>query len=271
MMNDTESRDENGKAAGQAPEDAKEPRQEAQETPWNAGEAEASEAEAALGALAEENAALKDQLLRTLADMENLRQRTAREIKDARNFAIANFARDVLNVSDNLHRALAALPDSERAGADPALTALLEGVEMTERDLQATLEKHQVRRIDPMGERFDPNFHQAMFEVPDASVPAGQVVQVIQAGYVIGERMLRPAMVGVAKGGPKAATTPPGDGGSASDSADPGEAADPQSGGSAEATTESPAGAPDGGGRAGAGPNVFGGPGKVGAKIDKSA
>ena len=181
------------------------------ETPW-AGGAEAAEeaaAEDALAALQAENDKLKDQLLRALAEMENLRQRTARELRDARAYAIANFARDVLAVSDNLRRAIEAVPESERAAADPVFAALLEGVEMTEREFQNMLEKHQVRRIDPMGERFDPHFHQAMFEVPNADVASGTVVEVVQAGYVIGERMLRPAMVGVSKGGPKPAAKAP--------------------------------------------------------------
>lgn len=177
------------------------------QTPW-AGGAEAAEDAAAadaLAALQAENDKLKDQLLRALAEMENLRQRTAREMREARAYAIANFARDMLAVSDNLRRAIEAVPEAERAGADPALAALLEGVEMTERELLNTLERHQVRRVDPMGERFDPHFHQAMFEVPSEDVANGTVVEVVQAGYVIGERVLRPALVGVSKGGPKPA------------------------------------------------------------------
>lgn len=177
------------------------------ETPWAGGEKAAEEAanEDALAALQAENDKLKDQHLRALAEMENLRQRTAREAREARSYSIANFARDVLAVSDNLRRAIDAVPQAERAAADPALAALLEGVEMTERELQNMLEKHQVKRIDPKGERFDPHFHQAMFEVPNEAVASGTVVEVVQAGYVIGERVLRPAMVGVSKGGPKPA------------------------------------------------------------------
>lgn len=152
-----------------------------------------------------ELAETRDRLLRTLAEMENLRKRTVREVADARSYGIAAFARDVLEIADNLQRALDAVPAEARAAADPGLTSLIEGVELTERSLHQALEKNGVRKFDPKGERFDPNVQQAMYEVPDASVPAGTVVQVIQAGYMIGERVLRPAMVGVAKGGPKAA------------------------------------------------------------------
>ncbi|MBB4305616.1 molecular chaperone GrpE [Rhodobium orientis] len=201
-------------------------------------------------ALSEENAKLKDQLLRTLAEMENLRKRTGKELRDARDYAASSFARDMLTVSDNLRRALDAVGDEARAGADAALTGLLDGVEMTEREMLKTLEKHGVKKLDPAGEKFDPNLHQAMFEVPNPQVPSGTVVQVVQSGYVIGERVLRPAMVGVAKGGPKApkpeATEAP-----------------------AEASTEAAndAGVPESG-EPNEGPRPAGGPG---ATVDKTA
>ena len=147
----------------------------------------------------------RDKMLRTLAEMENLRKRTSREVADARLYGITGFARDVLDIADNLQRALDAVPDETRAAADPGLKALIEGVELTERSLHNTLEKNGVRKFDPSGEKFDPNFQQAMYEVPDPSVPAGTVVQVVQAGYMIGERVLRPALVGVSKGGARAA------------------------------------------------------------------
>lgn len=156
-----------------------------------------------IAAIQSENNDMKDRLLRLAADMENLRRRTEREVKDARAFAISGFARDVLAVSDNLHRAIEAVTAKQRDGADETLTALLEGVELTERSMQTTMERHGVRKIEAEGQRFDPNFHQAMFEVPNPEVPNNSVVQVVQAGYMIGERVLRPAMVGVAKGGPK--------------------------------------------------------------------
>jgi molecular chaperone GrpE len=149
-------------------------------------------------------AQLKDQLLRALAENENVRRRAQREREDAGKYAIANFARDVLGVADNMHRALAAIPAELRQTADEGLKALIDGVDLTERELLKVMEKHGVTRLEPQGEKFDPNFHQAMFEVPDPSVPAGTVVQVVQAGYKIGERVLRPALVGIAKGGPKA-------------------------------------------------------------------
>lgn len=167
--------------------------------------------------LEKDNSDLKDQLLRTLADMENLRRRTEREIADARTYAVTTFARDVLTVGDNLARALAAVSEEARASGGDALHALMEGVEITERELTKTLEKHGVTRVDPKGEKFDPNFHQAMFEVPDPSVPTGTVVQVMQAGFKIGERVLRPAMVGVGRGGPKATAEAPAPGPAASE------------------------------------------------------
>lgn len=148
---------------------------------------------------------LKDKLLRTLADMENMRRRTEREVADARAYAVTNFARDMLNVADNVRRAIESVPAEARAAAEGPLKALVEGIELTERDLLKTLERHGVRQLDPQGQKFDPNLHQAMFEVPNPDVPNGTVVQVVQSGYVIGERVLRPALVGVAKGGPKAA------------------------------------------------------------------
>src|ERR1700712_2112037 len=156
-------------------------------------------------ALAKEIAETRDKMLRTLAEMENLRKRTAREVSDARTYAITGFARDVLDIADNLQRALDGMPAETRANADAGLKALIEGVELTERSLLNTLEKNGVKKFDPFGEKFDPNFQQAMYEVPDASVPAGTVVQVVQAGYMIGERILRPALVAVSKGGAKAA------------------------------------------------------------------
>ncbi len=156
-----------------------------------------------LAAAEAEKAEMKDKLLRTLADMENLRRRTEKEVADARAYAVTAFARDMLTVADNIHRALGSVPAEARDQMDGALKALIDGIELTERDLLKTMERHGVRKLAPEGEKFDPNLHQAMFEVPNPEVPSGQVVQVVQDGYVIGERVLRPAMVGVAKGGPK--------------------------------------------------------------------
>jgi molecular chaperone GrpE len=154
--------------------------------------------------LMKENEELKDRALRVAAEMENLRRRTARDVHDARSYAIANFAREMLSVSDNLRRALDAVPQDARDSADAGFKALIEGVEITERSMLTALERHGVKKLYPEGEKFDPNFHQAMFEVPNPDVPANTVVQVVQPGYSIGERVLRPAMVGVARGGPKA-------------------------------------------------------------------
>jgi len=151
----------------------------------------------------------KDKLLRVLAEMENLRRRTAREIADTRAYGISAFARDILAVADNMDRALQALDVELREKADAGIKALLDGVALTERELHKALEKHGVRKFEPVGEKFDPNLHQAMFEIPDPTLPAGTVAQVVQPGYMIGERMLRPALVGIAKGGPKPVAEPP--------------------------------------------------------------
>src|SRR5215208_2879049 len=153
----------------------------------------------AVDALKEENAQLKDKLLRALADMENLRKRAEREKAEATLYAASNFARDLLSVADNFSRALAAVTPEQRAAADEMSSNLLAGIEVTERELTNVLERHGIRRIDAMGQKFDPHMHQAMFEVPTADHPAGTVVQIMQNGYAIGTRCLRPALVGVAK------------------------------------------------------------------------
>src|SRR5918998_5656299 len=152
-----------------------------------------------------EKADLKDNFLRLMADMETLRRRTEREVADARTYAVANFARDMLNVADNVRRAIESVPAEASRSAEGAFKGLIDGIDLTERDLLKTLERHGVKKLEPQGQKFDPNLHQAMFEVPNPEVPNGTVVQVVQSGYVIGERVLRPALVGVAKGGPKAA------------------------------------------------------------------
>jgi molecular chaperone GrpE len=146
-----------------------------------------------------EAAEYRDKLLRTLAEMENLRKRTEREVLDARLYGIAGFARDVLAVADNMHRALEAIGPELRESPDAKVKALIEGVELTERELLKTLEKNGVRKFSPQGERFNPNIHQAMYEIPTSDLPPGQVAEVIQAGYMIGDRVLRPALVAVSK------------------------------------------------------------------------
>ena len=171
--------------------------------PADRGEATAA---ALIETLGREAADLKDKLLRTLAEMENLRRRTEREIAESRIYGVASFARDILAVADNMDRALQMLRAELKEKADAGVKALLDGVELTERELLKVLEKHGVRKFEPQPrEKFDPNLHQAMYEVPDPTLPAGTVAQVVQAGYMIGERMLRPALVAVAKGGPKVA------------------------------------------------------------------
>jgi len=146
-----------------------------------------------------EAADFKDKLLRTLAEMENLRKRTEREVTDARLYGTAGFARDVLAVADNMHRALAAIGPELREAADAKVKAFIEGVELTERELLKMLEKNGVKKFSPLGEKFDPNVHQAMYEVQTSDQPPGHVAQVIQAGYMIGDRVLRPALVAVSK------------------------------------------------------------------------
>ena len=151
-----------------------------------------------------ENADLKDKVLRTLADMENLRRRTEREVADAKTYGVTSLARDMLTFADNLRRALDSVPGELRAGADGAVRSFIEGIELTERDFLSRLSRHGVRKLEPQGQKFDPNMHEALFEMPDETVPNGTVSQVVETGYAIGERVLRPAKVGVSRGGPKA-------------------------------------------------------------------
>lgn len=180
--------------------------------PAAAGAAEAQAAEAAkdidwseqLARAEAEIAKLKDDYLRALAETENVRRRGARDREEASQYAVAGFARDMLAVADNLHRALASVGVDARA-ADPALDALMSGVEMTERELASALERHGVKRIEAEGQPFDPHVHEALFEIPNADVPNGTVLQVLSEGYTLNERILRPARVGVSRGGPKAA------------------------------------------------------------------
>lgn len=176
---------------------------ETQET--NASAAEAANENDAVATLEGQVAELRDRFLRAVAEGENIRKRAERDVADARAYGITAFARDVLTVADNLARTIEHVSTEARASTDPSLKGLLDGVEITERDLQMILQKNGVKPINPMGEKFDPHFHQAMFEVPDSGRPHGTVVQVVQPGYAIGERVLRPAMVGVAKGSARAA------------------------------------------------------------------
>lgn len=181
------------------------PRQNGAETPpanddeVPAGPADES-APAGTDAAHQELAGLKDQLLRTLAELENTRRRARKEVEDASKFAVASFARDCLSVADNLARALGSVP-AESLASDESLKALHDGVGMTGRELATVFERYGIYRVDPLGERFDPNLHQAMLEMPSDDQEPGTVVQVLQAGYTIAGRLLRPALVAVAKAG----------------------------------------------------------------------
>jgi len=152
-----------------------------------------------IAALETELAEAQDRLLRALAETENTRRRAQRERADAEKYSIGRFAEGLLSVADNLRRALDSLPESE--AKDDRTRSLLAGVAATERELLAAFERHNLKRIDPMGEKFDHNFHQAVFEAENTGRPAGTIVEVLQPGYVLHDRLLRPAMVGVAKGG----------------------------------------------------------------------
>ena len=153
---------------------------------------------AVLEALKLENAELKDQRLRALAETENVRRIAAREKAEASQYAVTKFARDMVGIADNFARALAAVPEQARAAADPAIVAVLDGIEATDRQLISTLESHGIMPVDTDG-KFDPNLHQAIAEVPGNGKPAGTIVDVVQSGYTISGRLLRPAMVTVAK------------------------------------------------------------------------
>lgn len=161
------------------------------------GEPPADPRETKIVELSEETASLKDRLLRLAAEMENLRKRTEREKAEATLYAATNFARDLLSVADNLGRALGAVSPEARATADEVTKGLLAGVEVTERELLNTFQRHGIRKLETIGQKFDPNMHQALFQVPTRDHPPGTVVQEMQSGFAIGERCLRPAMVGV--------------------------------------------------------------------------
>lgn len=165
---------------------------------------------------------LTDRLLRAHADLDNLRKRAEREKEDTAKYAISKFAHDIVGVSDNFQRAISAVP-AGAADADPALNTLLDGVMMTEAELVKVMERHGVKRIDPLGEQFSPHLHQAMMEANDPSVPSGTIVQVFQPGYLIDSRVIRPAMVVVAKGGPKAGRPEPRGGAESGGTPPPGE------------------------------------------------
>ena len=200
-----EQSDAGGEDRAAAPDDAERegPAAEAEDAdgPEEAEAEEFAEDEEAEGG----DAALKEQLLRALADAENARRRAKKDVEDARNYAISRFAQDLLGVADNLGRALENIPADKRE-SDDAVKAIAEGIEMTAREFETALGRHGITRIDPLGEKFDYNLHQALFETAETDQPDGTVVQVFQTGYRIGDRLLREAMVGVAKGGTQPAT-----------------------------------------------------------------
>jgi molecular chaperone GrpE len=160
---------------------------------------EADPKDVEIAALKDEVAASKDRLLRLAAEMENLRKRTEREKAEATLYAATNFARDLLSVSDNLGRALQALPQEERDRAGEIEKNLIAGVEVTERELLQVFQRHGIKKLETVGQKFDPNYHQAIYEIPTSEKPPGIVMQEMQAGYAVGDRCLRPAMVGVSK------------------------------------------------------------------------
>lgn len=177
------------------PEEAVTPPEE--ETTPAAEEDEAARVSHVIAALQEEVASAKDQTLRALAEAENIRKRAFREREDAAKYAIAGFARDLLDFADNFQRALGAIP--EEARSDARVAAVVEGILAMEKDLFTTFEKHGIQKITPMDEMFNPNFHEAMFEAPGTGKPGGTIIQVIESGYILKDRLLRPARVGVAK------------------------------------------------------------------------
>ncbi|WP_340148478.1 nucleotide exchange factor GrpE [uncultured Sneathiella sp.] len=204
-MNESKQQPQNEQEGGNKMSNEAETEVKATETGQQAApEAETSEESGqddVVAAKDAEIAELKDKLLRAMADVENMRRRAEREKQDAHSYAVTKFARDILGVADNMRRAIESIPETSRENQD--VKNILPGIEMTESELLNTLEKHQIRKIDPKGEKFDPNLHQAMFEIEDPSVEPGTILQVTQAGFVIADRLLRPAMVGVAKGGQK--------------------------------------------------------------------
>ena len=155
--------------------------------------------------LQKENSDLKDRFLRTLADMENLRRRTEKEVADAKLYGVSSFARDMLGLADNLRRAVENIPDELHKSGNSAITTLVDGLEVIERDFISRLARHGAKKMEPLGTKFDPNLQEALYEVPDETVPNGTVVKVVEDGYTIGDRTLRPAKVGISRGGAKSA------------------------------------------------------------------
>ncbi len=195
---DAETKAEGAAASGN--DQAKTDEARAQE---GTGEAAMAEAASEAGTPEERIKELEERLKRSIAEQENLRKRMEREKADTAKYAIANFAREVLGIADNIQRAIDAVP-KDAAANDAALKTFLEGIEVTERELHKAMERHGIAKLNPEGEKFDPNYHQAMFEIPTADMPSGMVMQVVQPGYLLEDRVLRPALVGVSKAAPAA-------------------------------------------------------------------
>ncbi len=213
ILDETAAMEAEGRRAGAAQAEAGPDAETLEDLELNEAEGgveQPAEAGAREAELAAQVADLKDQLVRALAETENLRNRARREKEEALKYAAAPLAKDLLGVADNLKRALAAVP-AEEAETNPALKTLLTGVEMTDKALNEALAKHNIVPIDPLGEKLDPHRHEAMIEIEDPGKPAGTIAQVYELGWLLGDRLLRPARVAVAKGGPK----PGADGGSA--------------------------------------------------------
>ena len=188
-----------------------EPEQQPEETPEITPETQADQGEASTGdapvdlaaakikALELEVADWKDKMMRALADAENTRRRAVKDREDAGKYAVTSFAKDLFDFSDNFHRALAAIP--QELHNDERIGAIITGLEAMDANLLKTFEKHGIKKIEPLDETFNPNFHEVMFEAPVPGKPAGIVIQVVEAGYVIADRLLRAAKVGISKGG----------------------------------------------------------------------
>jgi molecular chaperone GrpE len=203
MEHETMDDTRNGNGAAEPPSESRPANENA------SGDAPAPTLEERLAAAEAEAAEFKDKALRALAEVENIRRRTQREREDAVKYGVQNFARELLSAADNLRRAVTSVPEGQ--ATDEATKNLLAGVAATERELLAAFEKNNIRRIDPKGARFDHNFHQAIYEVENTGKPAGTIVEVLQPGYVLHDRLLRPAMVGVAKGSGASEAAKPGE------------------------------------------------------------
>ncbi len=194
-------KDGSGKTKGKTPADdgAAKADKPAPAAPAAQPEAAKDDASARIGELEAQLAELKDQYLRALAETENMRRRSQRQMEEMRKYAAADLAKALLSVVDNLRRALESVPQEERSG-NPSLAKFVGGLEAIERDFLQAFEAHHIVKLDPSGQAFDPNLHQAMMRVENSGRPAGTVVQLMQVGYILRDRLLRPAMVGVAKG-----------------------------------------------------------------------